>query len=377
MKRLGLVINPIAGLGGKVGLKGSDGWAVQAQARALGAIPEALNRTVAALKKIQPIAADIEVITFPGEMGAAACQVCGLEATIIGVIQPGQTTGNDTRRAAEQMMAREVSLLLFAGGDGTARDVYTAVGEQQPALGIPAGVKIHSAVFGVNPDRAGELARAYLEGKSTSLRKGEVLDIDEQAYWQGVISAKLYGYLQVPFRIRMIQSQKSASQPGENALLDAIACRVVEQMEPDSIYLVGPGTTTRAITDKLGLEKTLLGVDAVINGGSLAMDVNEMQILKLIEGRPAKIILAPIGGQGFLLGRGNQQISAKVIQQIGRDSQDLKDHILVVSTPDKINALKGRPLLVDTGDKAVDQRLAGYIKLISGYDEAIIYKVSD
>jgi len=299
MKRLGLVINPIAGLGGKVGLKGSDGWAVQAQARALGAIPEALNRTVAALKKIQPIAADIEVITFPGEMGAAACQVCGLEATIIGVIQPGQTTGNDTRRAAEQMMAREVSLLLFAGGDGTARDVYTAVGEQQPALGIPAGVKIHSAVFGVNPDRAGELARAYLEGKSTSLRKGEVLDIDEQAYWQGVISAKLYGYLQVPFRIRMIQSQKSASQPGENALLDAIACRVVEEMEPDSIYLVGPGTTTRAITDKLGLEKTLLGVDAVINGGSLAMDVNEMQILKLIEGRPAKIILAPIGGQGF------------------------------------------------------------------------------
>jgi predicted polyphosphate/ATP-dependent NAD kinase len=368
-KKLGLIINPIAGIGGRVGLKGSDGEAIQHKAFSLGAVPQAHNRASQTLERIAPLKHELEIITYPGEMGQDATRSAGLESTVVGSIQPGKTTGLDTQRAAQSLLEAEVDLILFAGGDGTARDIHTAIGEQQVVLGIPAGVKIHSGAFATNPGHAGDLALLYLQGKA-GCRSVEVMDIDEQAYRNGYLSARLYGYLRVPFRRSLVQGSKSASQPGGAGLLDAIAQETIHRMESGWLYILGPGTTTRAVASALGLGKTLLGVDVIQDRKIIAQDVNETQLLALLEGHKAKIILSPIGGQGYILGRGNQQISPAVIQKVGIEN------MLVISDPEKINSLHGRPLLVDTGDPSLDQVLQGYLRLIVGFKEEIVYRLS-
>lgn len=368
-RKLGLIVNPIAGIGGRVGLKGSDGDEVQRQAFKLGAVREAPGRAIQALERIEP-AGNLEIVTYPGEMGEDAARACSFEPTVIGAIRPGETTAADTERAARDMLALNVDLLLFAGGDGTARNIYNAVGERLPALGIPAGVKIHSAVFGASPRGAGDLALGYLQGRVPRLREGEVMDIDEEAVRRGVVSARLYGYLRVPFRRSLLQGLKTPSAPGEQAAMAAIAADVVSGMEASRLYIVGPGTTTRAITSALGLDKTLIGVDVVAGGELVATDVSEAQLIGLLDRHKTGIIVTPIGGQGYIFGRGNQQISPKVIETVGRDA------ITIVSTPGKLHGLGGRPLLVDTGDRAVDRMLSGYASVVTGYNERIVYKVS-
>jgi predicted polyphosphate/ATP-dependent NAD kinase len=375
--RLGLIVNPVAGIGGRVGLKGSDGAEIQKKALKLGAVPQSLNRAIQALERVKSVD-DLEVITYPSEMGEDAARACGFEPTVIGSIKPGETTPEDTMDAAREMQRLNVNLLLFAGGDGTARDIYNAVlrqaqdaiGEGIPVLGIPAGVKIHSAVFATNPINAGELAVSYLLGRASHLREAEIMDIDEEAFRQGFVSAQLYGYLKVPFQRRLLQGLKTPSSPGEQAAMAAIAADVASKMEDGWLYIIGPGTTTRAITSRLGLGKTLIGVDVVSEGKLVAADVNESQLLRLIEGRKAKIVVTPIGGQGYIFGRGNQQISPKVIEKVG------EDNIIVVSTTGKIHSLGGRPLLMDTGDREVDEMLSGHIRVTTGYNEQIVYRVS-
>ncbi len=373
---LGLIVNPVAGLGGRVGLKGSDGAEIQRRARALGAEPHAQERTVEALRRLRRLEG-LEIVTYPGEMGEDAARAAGFEPRVLGDITPGETTAQDTRRAARQMHELGVDLLLFAGGDGTARDVYEAVGLEQPALGIPAGVKIHSAVYATHPASAGELAALYLEGRVASQRQAEVMDIDEEAFRQGSLQARLHGYLTVPFHSSLVQSQKVPSA-GEAASLAAIAEDVVSKMEPGVLYIVGPGTTTRAIAEELGLEKTLLGVDVILDGEMIARDANEADLLRLLEqhagtdrdGPRARIVVTPIGGQGYLFGRGNQQISPRVIRHLGREN------VLIVSTPEKLHSLGSQPLLVDSGDREVDQMLSGYMMVVTGYNERAVRKVA-
>jgi predicted polyphosphate/ATP-dependent NAD kinase len=369
-KRLGLIVNPVAGIGGRVGLKGSDGAEIQRMAFELGAVPEALQRAIQALERLEPVKDELEVVTYPGEMGEDAARAGGFEPMVIGCIQPGETTPGHTIKAAREMLRLKVNLLLFAGGDGTARDIYNAVGEGMPVLGIPAGVKIHSAVFATSPRSAGDVAALYLQGRVSSLREAEVMDIDEEAFRQGVVSARLYGYLKIPFERRLVQSAKMPSSPREQAAQQAIAYDVVSRMEGNLLYIIGPGTTTRAIASRLGLSKTLIGVDVVAGGELVAADVNESRLLELLEGRKARIIVTPIGGQGYIFGRGNQQISPQVIRQVG------KEYVIVVGTPGKIHSLRGRPLRVDTGDRGVDEMLRGYIMVLTGYNERIVYKVS-
>ena len=375
-RKLGLIVNPVAGLGGRVGLKGSDGVEIQQRARELGAEPHAHDRAVEALERLRAVEG-LEIVTFPGEMGAEAVRASGLEPVVVGEISTGATTAADTRRAARQMHELGVDLLLFAGGDGTARDVYEAIDLELPALGIPAGVKIHSAVYATHPRSAGELAALYLQGRVAGLREAEVMDIDEEAFRQNRLSVRLYGYLKIPFRTNLVQGQKVPSA-GEGASLAAIAEDVVAKMEVGFLYIIGPGTTTRTIAEEMGLEKTLLGVDVVLNRGPfarelLARDANEAQLLALLQehgdGR-VKIIVTPIGGQGYLFGRGNQQISPKVIEKVGREN------IIAVSTPDKLYTLGTQPLLVDTGDRSVDEMLSGYLTVVTGYNERAVRKVS-
>jgi predicted polyphosphate/ATP-dependent NAD kinase len=374
VKHLGLIVNPIAGLGGRVGLKGSDGAAIQQQALALGAVPQSLSRATEAIERLTRLE-DLELITYPGEMGEDAARACGFQPRVIGSIQPGGTTAQDTRDAARDMFRLEVDLLLFAGGDGTARDIFSAVGEDLPVLGIPAGVKIHSAVYAVNPRSAGELAALYLQGRVTGLREAEVMDIDEEEFRRGRLSAKLYGYLNVPSRSSLVQNLKMASVGGQ-ASVASIAQDIAGTMEDGCLYIIGPGTTTRAIASELGLAKTLLGVDVVLDRKLIAADVNEAQLLEILDTRlqdgphRARIIVTPIGGQGYIFGRGNQQISPSVIERVGRDN------IIVVSTKEKLYALGSEPLRVDTGDRNVDERLSGYLTVVTGYRERAVRKVA-
>lgn len=369
MKKIGLIVNPVAGLGGRVGLKGSDGLVIQRIALELGAVPQAGERAAQALRAFLPLEAEFELLTYPAVMGAESARQAGIHPRILGSIQPGHTSPDDTVRAAREMAEYEVCLILFAGGDGTARDITNAIGMDVPALGIPAGVKIHSGVYATSPRAAGELAAAFLRGE-TELRPGEVLDLDEEAFRAGHLSPRLVGYLNMPYLQRYVQGVKDPSPLGESAVLEAIAKELRERLKPDWLVIFGPGSTTQAVAAHLGLEKTLLGVDAALDGKIAATDASEADLLRLLsDGRPAKIIVTPIGGQGCIFGRGNQPISPEVIRKVGRT------HLCVISTPEKIQALKGHPLWIDTGDHTVDEMLSGYLAVITGYKETVMYRV--
>ena len=283
--RLGLIVNPIAGMGGRVGLKGTDGTDTVARARGLGAVPLSGERAATALAVVARALGDrVELVTPPGEMGESVARAAGFAPAVVGTITPGATTAADTARAVRAIEQRAVDLLLFAGGDGTARDVCRALAAELPVLGIPTGVKMHSAVYATTPRAAGEVAVRFLNEEATRerlahCREAEVMDIDEEAVRAGRVSARLYGYLRVPVAPSLVQRVKAGRGGGEAGELAAIAAEVVDRMADGRLYLLGPGTTTRAIADRLGIAKTLLGVDLVYRGELVARDVSEREIL--------------------------------------------------------------------------------------------------
>ncbi len=368
-RKLGLIVNPVAGLGGRVGLKGSDGQDILEKAVELGAVPTSPRRAVEALRTISSNKDIVEIITYPHEMGEDEARECGFEPIVIGSVEEGKTTAYDTQNAAREMLDLGVDLILFSGGDGTARDICEVVGLELPVLGIPAGVKIHSGVFAINPTTAGDLTVKYLKGEQTALRESEVMDIDERAYREDRLSARLYGYLMVPYEKTMVQGSKEGSGAQEESSLEAIAKEITENMLDDHVYIIGPGTTTRLIAEKLGFKKTLLGVDVIQRGKMVAADANESRLLGLIKGAKAKIVVTVIGGQGFVFGRGNQQISPEVIRKVG------KENIVIVATQGKLSSLRGKPLLVDTGDAELDRELSGYYRVVTGFGRRAVYRV--
>jgi len=368
---LGLIVNPIAGMGGKVGLKGTDGEQTVQKAKTLGATQTSPARAVEALQRLIPLKGEFELLTYPFDMGEEEAGQCGIQSHVIGTIQQGATSSADTKAAARGMLTLHASLVLFVGGDGTARDICESVGQAVPALGVPAGVKIHSGVFGVNPRAAGELAARFLRGE-TKLQDADVMDVDEEAFRAGRLSAKLYGYLRVPYEEELVQSTKG----GSSTLLDEktnqqiIADYVVELMEDDYYYILGPGTSVKAIADRLQTTKSLLGVDIVHKRKTVATDVNEEQLMNLVSGKKAKIIVSPIGRQGFIFGRGNQQISPKIIREVG------VENIWIIATKNKLWSIPvGKALLVDTGDDEINKALSGYRRIITGYQEEVVTKV--
>jgi predicted polyphosphate/ATP-dependent NAD kinase len=367
---LGLIVNPVAGIGGRVGLKGSDGIQIQRKAIELGAVPESENRTAETLAEIHNSFEGVRIITYPRSMGEFAAARCGIRHIVLGSPASDQTSAEDTKQAAIDMVNSGVRLILFAGGDGTARDIHAAIGQKSPVLGVPTGVKIHSAVFASSPRAAGVLAASFISGQISRLREAEVMDIDEQALRNGSVSARLYGYLSIPDSPRYLQGLKTASSHSEKDSVVAIARSIVENMKDDWNYIIGPGTTTREIANELQLPKTLVGVDVYREGRVVAQDVNESQLLHILESGSAKIIVTPIGGQGYIFGRGNQQLSHRVIGQVGTDN------IEIVATKEKIHALRGKPLMVDTGSKDMDRELAGYTKVVTGFNEVLVCTVA-
>lgn len=367
MKKLGLIVNPIAGMGGSVGLKGTDG--VLSEALSRGAVPKAPGRCLNALKELLPCGEDIVIVTCGNDMGENEALSLTFNTKVVYRKSGGATDREDTIKGAEAIIEEGVDILVFAGGDGTVRDICSVVGEDVLSLGIPAGVKIHSPVYAQSPEKAGQLLRLFVEGKASASREAEVLDIDEEEYRQGRVSTRLYGYMRVPLERRFMQSRKAPSPESERAQQDSIASEIVKGMAADTMYIIGPGSTTRALMELLGLPYSLIGVDIICNGALIKKDVSEQDILTITKGWPTKLILTPTGGQGYLLGRGNQQLSPSVINNIGRQN------IIVVATKEKLAGLMGEPLHVDTGDKATDILLEGYAKVVTGLMEAEMYKV--
>jgi predicted polyphosphate/ATP-dependent NAD kinase len=396
VKRLGLIVNPVAGVGGRVGLKGSDGAEILRRALELGAVREAPRRARLALERLARVRDHVEVVTWPAEMGEDEARAAGFEPRVLGTFRgrpswaaverdhghdeaalgaAGEfvlTSPADTEQAARDLVAAGVDLILFAGGDGTARNICNAVGAGVPVIGVPAGVKIHSAVYATTPAAAGDVAALFLHDRPAAarLREGEVMDIDEEAFRENRVSAHLYGYLSVPYARGLTQSAKAGGVAGEERALNDVATEVIRDMSPADLYILGPGTTTRTIMTRLGLEKTLLGVDAVLGGALAGRDVTEVGLLRLLRAHPtAHIVVTAIGGQGHIFGRGNQQISPAVIRRVGTAG------ITVIATQTKLLSLEGRPLLVDTGDPALDAELCGYVKVVTGLGERTMYKV--
>lgn len=374
-KKIGLIVNPVAGMGGSVGLKGTDGKMYR-KALELGAEPVTPKRTMDLLKTLfnetgtahAKSAGEIGLLVAPGRMGERYVDEIDLPFTVIGEIK-SETSAEDTMRIAEQMMERGADLLIFVGGDGTARDIYDAIGTKLPVVGVPSGVKVFSSAFALSARAAAEMVEAFLEG--TDFTEEEVLDIDEDAYRQDRLASKLYGYLLVPEVRQFLQPGKVASSVSKSSAESKrdIAAHIIEQMDPEILYLLGPGTTLRAIAEEMGIDKTLLGVDAAYAGELVGEDVNENDILNLFEQyERRKIIVTPIGGNGFIFGRGSKQFTPEVIKKVGRKN------VIVAGTRDKVSKLDC--LRVDTGDLELDETLSGYIKVTVGYREGMMMKVS-
>ncbi len=371
MFKLGLIVNPYAGLGGSVGLKGSDGDAIRAEAFARGAEPRAMQRMERALQIVADFNQQVEIICFAGDMGETSARAAGFATHVIGAAQQQPSSAQDTCAVADALMQHGVDLILFAGGDGTARLIADVVGTSQPVLGVPCGVKMHSGVYANAPEAAGQILKQLLTGVLVNIVERDVKDIDEEAFRNGQVRARFYGTLLVPEDSQFLQQVKNAgTERDELAQLD-VAQEMIEQLQPDTLYFVGPGSTTHLFLQELGLEGSLLGVDLVLNNELVATDVSASQILIHLDqfSGPVKMIITAIGGQGHILGRGNQQFTPAILRRIG------KENIHIIAARGKILALNGRPLLVDTNDPELDAAFGGYRQVITGYRETIMYPV--
>ncbi|ELY94811.1 ATP-NAD/AcoX kinase [Natrialba chahannaoensis JCM 10990] len=387
MDALGVVVNPIAGMGGRVGLKGTDGKLTEARER--GAEPRAPERAQEALTTFSRHAPDVPIYTAAGIMGEFATRDAGFEPQVVydpsdeservgesagtppdPTVDPAdaETTATDTRRAVRALLESGVDLVLFVGGDGTAVDVAEVLGteaeDQTPILGVPAGVKIYSSVFAVTPRDAGRIAAEFERVESR-----EVNDIDEAAYREGEVRSELKAVVPVPVAPD-VQSSKQLS----SGSVDALAAGFAREVEPERTYVFGPGGTVGTIESELGIEPSPLGVDVWRAGSAdsevdgdeqlLASDAAEADILDVLES-PVTVVVSPIGGQGVIFGRGNHQISPAVLEQA--------DEIAVVADAEKLAEIPA--LRVDTDDETINEELRGWQRVRTGRFTTRLVKV--
>ncbi|MFB0998958.1 MAG: NAD(+)/NADH kinase, partial [Colwellia sp.] len=272
------------------------------------------------------------------------------------------------------LLAAQVDLILFAGGDGTARNVCKMVGDKFPVLGIPAGCKIHSGVYAVTPKAAGRVVEMMITNQLVTLTEADVMDIDESLFRDGIVKAKRYGEMQIPAELRYVQAVKSGGKELDELVLQDIAAHVINEMD-EELFVIGSGSTTAFLMEELALDNTLLGVDLVQEQSLLANDVTEPQLWQAIElakkdKKLVKLVITLIGGQGHIFGRGNQQLSPRVIRAIG------KENLFIIATKAKLTALSSRPLITDTGDSELDLELSGYLPVITGYNDQVLYPVA-
>lgn len=354
--QIGLVVNPIAGLGGRVGLKGTDGPGTVAQALERGAKPQAGPRTRRALVRLAGRVPGASLVAAPGSLGRDWTVGLNLNITTIDL-----TT--DTRTARDTCLAvaalADCDLILFAGGDGTARDISKNIRQGQAILGIPCGVKMHSGVFAISPDAAGSIVADILTSpeRISWSDEAEVMDIDEIALRQGHIAPELYGHARVPMVRNRMQASKGGPRADWGAALAGAAAELATQMDRDTLYVIGPGTSAGAVMRAAGHIPTVLGIDALRGGEVIAQDIGSAELESLASDGPVRIVLGVTGQQGFLIGRGNQQISPKTLARAGRDG------LIVLAAEDKLMSLAQPRLWVDSGDAELDAELEGFLRV--------------
>jgi predicted polyphosphate/ATP-dependent NAD kinase len=364
--KLGFIVNPIAGMGGRVGLKGTDG--VLKEAIAKGAKPVAPERATEFMQKLKEKMTEttMEILACPGIMGEEEAKAASVPVQVLPMEIGEETMAEDTKKAVKLMVKAMVDLIVFVGGDGTAKDIFDAMhgcGEV-PVLGVPSGVKMYSGIFAVNPSDAVDVVLAFAQNRA-EITEFEVMDADEKAIRSDTFAVKLHGYLKGPFLPMRIQGSKQVSPAtvDEKENQTAIAKFIIEEMQPEATYILGPGTTVKRIAELLSVGKTVLGVD-IYKKGTIILDVDEKRILDEVEDwKKTWIVLSPIGHQGILLGRGNQQISPEIIKRVG------KQRITVAATKSKLQSIDGGVLRVDTGDREADKMLKGYIRVVTDYRE--------
>jgi len=380
--KLGFIINPIAGIGGSVALKGSDG--MEKHALALGAKPQANARATLALEILLPYQDEIVIYTANDQMGEQCARELGFNVEVLYQAKQKDTISDDSKLAAQALLTHGVDIILFAGGDGTARDIANVVAtddeyQQVPVLGIPAGCKIHSGVYAITPKAAGRIIELMVTKELVTLTTGDVMDIDESLFRQGIVKAKRYSEMQIPSELRYVQAVKSGGKENDELVLQDIAANVIEEMNDydDRQFIIGSGSTTAFLMAELALDNTLLGVDIVSEQLLVDSDVTEAKLYKIITEYQgiSRLVITLIGGQGHVFGRGNQQLSPRVIRSILAQPGG-SDNILILATKAKLSALANKPLISDTGDAELDQALSGYMAITTGYKDQVLYRLT-
>ncbi len=373
---IGLVVNPYAGVGGAAAYKGSDAVEIQKAAQAGGLPLVAVRRVSTFLNELvqAKLGADtVKFISAPGVLGGDYFTHLSLSSSCIDLTVAEFTCAEDTKRAVVELQKHPIDLLVFLGGDGTARDVCSVISTDQLVLGVPSGVKMHSGVFAVSPTAAAELIAQWLAGKLVSTQMQEVRDIDENLFREGRVASRYFGEMQTLISENHIQHVKQGGFEVEDLVLADIAEDLLSVFDPSDFIIMGPGSTTYNIAKNWGLETSLLGVDVLQNGSVLALDVTAEKLLKLTQGHPDSVhlVITAIGGQGHIVGRGNQQLSPDFLRMLDRN------RVHIVSTKTKLKSLNGRPLLMDSGDPALDLAWAGFVNVICGYQDRVYYRIGN
>lgn len=367
--KIGLIVNPIAGMGGRVGLKGTDGPETVALALERGAMPQAGLRTRRALQRLVGRVPNARLTVATDHLGEDWADGIGLNlATIPPLALSG--TAQDTALAVRAMA--DCDLILFAGGDGTARDVTAALARNQAVLGIPCGVKMHSGVFAVTPEAAGAMVADMIAtpDRISWNDQAEVMDIDEQALREGHIAPVLYDYACVPVLRNRMQAAKGGPRIDWGAALAGAAEDIAAKMEKGTVYVIGPGTSAGSVMHAAGYVTTLLGIDAMLDGAVVGQDLSASQLETLVADRPVRVVLGVTGQQGFLIGRGNQQIGPDILARATREG------LIVLASEDKLRGLAKPVLWIDSGLPELDAKLAGYLRVQTGRGRQTIMRLS-
>jgi predicted polyphosphate/ATP-dependent NAD kinase len=367
-------------MGGRVGLHGTDGPHLVAEASRRGALPVAAQRAARCMARLAR-RGGVEVLAAPGPMGGDVLPPRGLAVRQLDLGLGSVTSAADTEAAARLFLESGAELVLFAGGDGTARDIVGVIGDALPVLGIPSGVKMRSGVFAVGPEAAAELAADFLADPSRPVGCAEILDVPgpggsasmgepPQAGDGAGLGSQLFGVAKVPLAPKgRLAGPKSSSTTGGEAELDALAESVAAELLPDVLYLFGPGTTTGRVLGSLGIKATPLGAHAVVGGKLAGADLSETEILALMGCyERTKLVIGVVGGQGFLLGRGNQQLGRRVLSNLGDED------VMVIASSSKLLALPSPSLYVDLGEEAPEW-LSGYRRVRVGPQRYMMMRI--
>ena len=380
--RLGLIVNPIAGIGGAVGLMGSDGGGIQREARARASVGRSPERCAAFLgflkAELGPNFDGLNWLTWGGSMGADHLGQDLRDSQVLGSATT-TSSGQDTTDAA-RALAGKVDLLVFVGGDGTARDVLQGIPDDCLVLGLPSGVKMHSGVFAISPSSAAEVVLGLVSGGLVGRELREVRDYLPTAEpslgtgraQQPGVTTKTYGEMWVPQASGFVQQMKVGGKEDEGLVVEEIIAHLNQQLpeRADQALVFAPGSTCLAIKEAFGLSGSLLGCDALLPGGEARTNLTAQELVHIAEGYPVKLILSFTRHQGFLLGRGNQQLCEAFLKRIA-----WPEDVIVVGSRTKLSSLEQRPLLLDTGDRELDDALSGLMPILTGFEQSLLYRV--